>query len=240
MRILALNATARPKQTTSRLVKKALEGAASLGADTEIVLLKDLEINHCTNCLTCYKDHNSQIAPCALDDDMSQVLEKIKAADGIIFASPVHLGFVTSLMTVLFGRAVWRLCRPTGELLGLKGCPEPRLTDKARAVATIVSAGMVPAELRSYCDAGTPWMLDNGCLIANGSVVGDLYAAAHFPRELSDQEWSQALFLRELTQEQLSEAYNLGVAMVQALKEGRIKPFDPLAFLPQEPETPQT
>ena len=98
---------------------------------------------------------------------------------------------------------------------------------------------MVPAELRSYCDAGTPWMLDNGSLMVNGSVVGDLYAAAYFPRELSDQDWSRAYFLRELTEAQLLEAYNLGVEMVRALLEGRIKPYDPLAFLPQDPESPQ-
>lgn len=235
MKVIALNATYRARQTTSRLVQKALEGAASQGAATEMLLLKDLDIRYCTNCLTCYGDLEAQIGPCPLDDDMTMVLEKIKEADGLILASPVHNGFVTGLMTVFFERAIWRLCRPTGEILGLKGCPEPRLTEKARAVATIVSAGLVPAELRSYCDSGTPWMLETGALMANGSIVGDLYAAACFPRQLSDQEWPRAYFLRELTNAQLSEAYRLGVKMAQALQEGQVKPFDPLANLPQPP-----
>ncbi|MEW6660409.1 MAG: flavodoxin family protein [Thermodesulfobacteriota bacterium] len=233
MKILALNATSRPKQTTSRLVQQALEGAASQGAATEMVLLKNLDIRYCTNCLTCYQDLESQIAPCILEDDVRGVLEKIKEADGVIFASPVHCGFVTGLMTVFLQRAAWTLCRPTGELLGLKGCPQPRLTDKTRAVATIVSAGSIPPELRSYCDLGTPWMLDLGTLIANGSAVGDLYAAAFFPRELSGQDWQRAFLLRELTEGQLQEAFQLGVAMAQALKEGRVAPYDPLANLPQ-------
>ena len=237
MKVLALNATCRPKQTTSRLVQQALEGAASQGAATEMILLKDLDIRHCTNCLTCYQDLESQIAPCSIDDDMGSVLEKIKEADCIIFASPVHCGFVTGRMTVFFERAAWRLCRPTGEILGLKGCPEPRLTDKSRAVATIVSAGSIPAELRSYCDAGTPWMLENGSLMVNGSPIGDLYAAAYFPRELSDQDWQRAFLIRELTTEQLQEAYQLGVEMARAIKEGRVKPYDPLANLPQAPGT---
>jgi hypothetical protein len=163
------------------------------------------------------------------------VLEKIKEADGVIFASPVHCGFVTGLMTVFIERAAWTLCRPTGEILGLKGCPEPRLTDKARAVATIVSAGGIPPELRSYCDTGTPWLLDMGACIANGSAVGNLYAAALFPRELSGQDWQRTFLIRELTEGQLLEAYQLGVAMVQAIREGRVTPYDPLANLPQPP-----
>jgi multimeric flavodoxin WrbA len=236
MKVIALNATYRPKQTTSRLVEKALEGAASEGAATEMVLLKDFDIHYCTNCLTCYGDIEAQIAACSIDDDMTMLLEKVKEADGIILASPVHNGFVTGLMTVFFERAIWRLCRPTGELLGLKGCPEPRLTDKARALATIVSAGMVPAELRAYCDTGTPWMLETGSLMLNGSILGDLYAAAFFPRELSDQDWPRAYFLRELTEEQLLEAFQLGVEMVRAIKENRIKPYDPQAALPSNPE----
>ena len=40
MKILAINATYRPQQTTSRLTQAALEGAASQGAATEMVLLK--------------------------------------------------------------------------------------------------------------------------------------------------------------------------------------------------------
>jgi multimeric flavodoxin WrbA len=233
MKVIALNATYRAQQTTSRLAHQALEGAASQGAVTEMVMLKDLDIRYCTNCLTCYGEVESQIAPCSIDDDMTMVLEKIKDADGIFLASPVHNGFVTGLMTVFFERAIWRLCRPTGEIMGLKGCPEPRLTDKVRAVATIVSAGLVPQELRSYCDSGTPWMLETGSLMINGSPVGDLYAAAFFPRQLSDQEWPRAYFLRELTEEQLGEAYQLGVRLAMALKEGRVKAYDPLANLSQ-------
>ena len=44
MKILALNATYRPKQTTTRLTQKALEGAASVGAETEMTLLRDHDI----------------------------------------------------------------------------------------------------------------------------------------------------------------------------------------------------
>ncbi|MEW5913674.1 MAG: flavodoxin family protein [Thermodesulfobacteriota bacterium] len=232
MKVLAINATSRPKQTTSQLTQSALEGAASLGAQTEMILLKELDIQFCRNCLTCYKDLEADIAPCSIQDDVRGVLEKIKQADGLILASPVHSGFVTGLMTTFIERATFTMLRPTGQMLGMQGCPAPRLTDKARAVATIVSAGMIPPELRQYCDLGTPWLLEAGALIANGTPVGNMYACGLFPRPLQDEEWSRAFLLRELTPEQLQEAYGLGVKMAEALRDGLVKPYDPMAFLP--------
>ena len=239
MKVLAINATYRPGKTTSRLAAKALEGAASLGAATEMVHLKELDIGFCTNCLTCYQDREAQIADCVLKDDVRGVLEKIRDADGVIFASPVHNGFVTGLMTAFMERATWTTLRPTGELMGLKGCPEPRLTDKARAVATLVSAGMMPAELRQYCDTGSPWLMEAGVMICNGSPVGDMYAGAVFPRELSDDEWQRAYFFRELSEAQEREAFELGKTMAQAIASGQVGPYDPMAMMSMLEETPE-
>ncbi len=224
MKVLSLNGTYRPKQTTTRLAQRALDGAASLGADTEMVMLRDKNIQFCTNCLTCYKDLESEIAPCTIDDDVGEILQKVREADGIILASPVHCGFVTGLMTAFIERIVFRLCRPTGEIMGLKGCPEPRLTGKARAVATIVSAGGIPPELRAYCDLGTPWLKD-AAMFFNGECVGDMYAGAVFAKELKDKEWSRSFLFRELTEGQLQEAFDLGVKMVQAIQNQTVRPF---------------
>lgn len=226
MKVLALNGTYRPTKTTTRLAQRALDGAASLGADTEMVMLRDKNIQFCTNCLTCYKDLASEIAPCSIDDDVGEILEKIREADGIILASPVHCGFVTGLMTAFMERIAFRLCRPTGEFMGLKGLPEPRLTGKARAVSTIVSAGRIPTELRAYCDLATPWLKD-AAMFFNGECIGDIYAGAVFTKELQDEEWSRSFLFRELTEEQLQEAYNLGLKMAEAIKNKALRPYDP-------------
>ena len=83
MKILALNATYRPKQTTTRLTQSALEGAVSVGADTEMIMLGEKNIQFCKNCLTCYKDMESEIAPCTIEDDVGEILEKIREAEVI-------------------------------------------------------------------------------------------------------------------------------------------------------------
>lgn len=230
MKILALNATYRPTKTTTRLTQSALEGAVSVGVNTEMVMLRDKNIQFCKNCLTCYKDLESEIAPCTIDDDDGEILEKIRDADGIIMASPVHCGFVTGLMTAFVERIAFRLCRPTGEFMGLKGCPEPRLTGKARAVATIVSSGGMPIELREYCDIGTPWLKDTGVFF-NGECLGDIYAGAVFTKKLQDEEWSKSFLFRELTEEQLQEAFDLGVKMAEAIKSEKVRPYNPEIFM---------
>jgi len=231
MKILAINASYRREGTTTRLTEAALAGAAAEGADTEMILLTRKDIRYCTNCLTCYKDLTSPIAPCPLDDDVRGILEKIRDADGVLFTSPVHAGFVTALMAAFMERAAWPLSRPTGKLLGQGGCPEPRLTEKARAVATIVSAGCVLPENRQYCDLATPWLADAAMGICNGESVGDVYAAACFPREMTDEDWQRAFLLRELTDEQLAEARALGVKVARAVAAGTVRPYDPMRSL---------
>lgn len=226
MKVLAINGTYRKGQTTTRLASEALAGAAAQGAATEMVHLIDLDLGYCTNCLTCYKDQESEIADCVLDDDARPVLEKIREADGVIWASPLHNGFVTGLMTSFIERCTWTLNKPTAEMLGLKGCPEPRLRDKPRAVATIISAGMMPAELRQYCDTATPWLMEAAAMMCNGMPGQDMYASAVFDKELTDEEWRGAYFHRQLTEEQLAEARELGADMAKAIKAGQVQPYD--------------
>ncbi len=226
MKIIALNGTYRPGETTTRLAAKALEGAASAGAHTEMVVLKEHTIEFCRNCLACYQDLESEIAPCPIEDDVRPILEKIRDADGIILASPVHSGFVTGLMVSFLERASWTLLRPTGELLGLKGVPEPRLTGKARGFVVILSAGLIPTELRQYCDMGTPFLTEWASVALNGELVGDLYAGAFFTKSLSDEEWSKAHFFRQLTENQFQQAFDLGAKLAGAVRSGEIRRYD--------------
>jgi hypothetical protein len=141
------------------------------------------------------------------------------------------MGFVTGLMFVFMERAVFRLARPTGEAFGRKGCPEPRLTDKPRAIASIVTAGWVPDEMRQYCDKGTEWLKENVPMIFNGEFVIDQYAAAYYPKELNDDEWQKALLLRELTEKQQQEAFELGKTLATRISQGSVRPFDQAAAM---------
>lgn len=62
MKIMAINGSPRRAENTARLLHKALEGAASLGAETEYIDLYPLKYKGCLSCFYCKrkdKEHAS-------------------------------------------------------------------------------------------------------------------------------------------------------------------------------------
>jgi multimeric flavodoxin WrbA len=84
---------------TRQLTQFVLDGAAESGAETEIVDLCDLRITPCTACEGC-----SFNGICVFDDDMPLLVQRMKEADAIVFASPVYIDNVSGQMKVFFDR----------------------------------------------------------------------------------------------------------------------------------------
>ena len=53
MHVIAFNGSPRKKGATATLLRKALEGAASEGAETELIHLDDMSIWGCRACFSC-------------------------------------------------------------------------------------------------------------------------------------------------------------------------------------------
>lgn len=77
---------------TGILLKKALEGAASQGAETEFIHLYDLNYKGCTSCFACKMKDGKSYGKCAVRDELTPILRKIEESDGIILSSPVYFG----------------------------------------------------------------------------------------------------------------------------------------------------
>ena len=224
MKILVLNGTYRPDGTTTELIRSFMEGAKTNGAEVEMIVLRDRTIGYCTNCLKCYGFAAEGIAPCSLKDAMDELIPKIVAADGVLFASPVHNGFVTGLMTVFWERLSWRVARQGEAFLNCMSI-KTRISDKVRALGSIASAGGMPERLRRSCDDGTPWLKSNAALLLHGQWIGDIYAGADLERmPESSQDWRRIFFLRRLSTRQRQRAYALGVQMAKAIQSGNLKP----------------
>ena len=176
MHILAILGTYRKGRTIDTLVDKAVEGAAARGATVEKIHLIDKHIEYCKNCMACAKDEQSPVARCPIDDDMQELLPKMDAADGYIFATPVNMGQVTAVMKTFLERTCWTLGVP-GHYYFLKGCPVPRTSRQKRAIV-IVSAGLIPPWLRWFCDDATKLIKSMCTSSYNAKVVGHLYAGA--------------------------------------------------------------
>nr|WP_319377449.1 flavodoxin family protein [uncultured Methanoregula sp.] len=100
MKILAIHGSPRTlRSTTRQLANLVLEGAAEAGAETELIDLCDLKITPCTACEGC-----SFNGICVYEDDMPALVERMKEADGILFASPVYIDNVSGQMKIFFDR----------------------------------------------------------------------------------------------------------------------------------------
>ena len=87
MKIVAIHGSPRTiRSTTRKLAGLVLEGAAEAGAETEMIDLCDFRDTPCTACEGC-----SFNGICVYEDDIPAIVERLKEADGIVFASPVYI-----------------------------------------------------------------------------------------------------------------------------------------------------
>ena len=80
---------------TTFMVKHFCRGAESAGADIEYIKLKDMKINPCTGCFTCWTKTPGE---CIFKDDMTDLRLKSRKADLVVFASPLYIFSVTGIM----------------------------------------------------------------------------------------------------------------------------------------------
>lgn len=98
MKVLAINGSPRKKWNTAMLLKKSLEGAASLGAATELIHLYDLNFKGCVSCFGCKTIGGASYGRCAHHDDLSPILAKLPETDVLLLGSPIYFGAVTGEM----------------------------------------------------------------------------------------------------------------------------------------------
>jgi multimeric flavodoxin WrbA len=103
-RVIAINGSPRKNANTATLLQKALDGAASVGAETELIHLIDLRYQGCISCFACKRKGTRFIGSCALRDDLTPVLEKAKHSSAVILGSPIYLADVTALMRAFIER----------------------------------------------------------------------------------------------------------------------------------------
>ena len=93
MYVMAFNGSPRKKKwNTVTLLQNVLKGANSAGAETELVQLYDLNFSGCISCFSCKKLNRKEDGVCAVKDELTPVLDRIKAADALIIGTPLYWG----------------------------------------------------------------------------------------------------------------------------------------------------
>ena len=107
MYVLAFNGSPRKEWNTATLLKKALEGAASQGAETQLVHLYDLDFKGCRSCFSCKTKDSKSYGKCAVKDDLAPILKNIEEAYAIILGSPIYYASVSGVMRSFMERLLF-------------------------------------------------------------------------------------------------------------------------------------
>lgn len=104
MKILMLSGSRNPEGQTARAANGILAGVKQAGGDVESIFLPELEIERCRQCEANGWGLCKEKGRCVIDDDLSGILEKIQAADVIVFANPVYFGDLSESMRAFLSR----------------------------------------------------------------------------------------------------------------------------------------
>lgn len=104
MKLLAINGSPRKNRNTAALLQKIVEGAASKGAESELIHLRDLKFTGCISCFECKKVGGRSYGRCAVADGLTETLGKAGAADVLALGSPFYFGVETAYMRAFMER----------------------------------------------------------------------------------------------------------------------------------------
>lgn len=98
MKIFAICASPR-NNTTEYVLKNALSQLEDDGFECEMFTCRAKDIKPCMHCDYCLENEK-----CIIDDDMADVYKGLQEADGIILATPVQSGGISSNLSAIMDR----------------------------------------------------------------------------------------------------------------------------------------
>ncbi|WP_095170717.1 MULTISPECIES: flavodoxin family protein [Blautia] len=102
--ILILSGSPRKGGNSDLLCDEFLRGAQESGNKVEKIFLRNKKIGYCNACYYCKKSGGK----CTIQDDMSEILDKMQAADVIVLANPVYFYSIDAQMKAVIDRSVAR------------------------------------------------------------------------------------------------------------------------------------
>ena len=137
MRVLAFNSSPRKeKGVTDIVLRRFLKGAEDAGAGVELVYLADKRIEDCRGCFTCW--FKTPGKGC-INDDMEELLGKMRGADALVYATPLYTCSMNGIMKRFLDRML-----PTAEPYqeyeeGV--CRHPRRSERKPRMVLVSVAG---------------------------------------------------------------------------------------------------
>ena len=104
MKAIVLLGSRNPKGQTARAAEAFAQGMSAVNASCESFFLPTLKIERCRQC-----DENGwgscrEKGRCVVEDDFAGIVEKIRAADAAVFATPVYFSDLSECMKAFLDR----------------------------------------------------------------------------------------------------------------------------------------
>jgi|DewCreStandDraft_5_1066085.scaffolds.fasta_scaffold46888_1 NAD(P)H-dependent FMN reductase len=139
MKILIISGSRNPEGRTALLIKSLQKGISTAGGESECLFLPQMKIERCRQCNSdgwgiCRSEHR-----CIIEDDFAGVVEKIKAADLVVFATPVYFADLSESLRSFLDRL-----RRTRFVLGnpaARGMPFTPAADSTPAIGICYAGG---------------------------------------------------------------------------------------------------
>ena len=109
-KILLISASPRRCGNSDLLCDEFKRGAQDAGHEAEKVFLRDKNVDFCLGCNVCQRN-----VTCVQKDDTAEILEKMVAADTLVFATPVYFYTMDAQLKTLIDRSVSRFREMIGK-----------------------------------------------------------------------------------------------------------------------------
>lgn len=207
MRILGFLGSPHVNGRSAKLLKKALEGAASTGAEVKEFDLVKMNIKYCTGCGACWMSKPElKIGKCALKDDVPGIFEEYIEADGYIYASPVYDLYITALMKTFLERKIMLTYRPKEAIAKL---PDSRCPANFTKKASIIVTGNCADEYREVMGDPCFEAYQGHLMIEQIDTVDQMYCGG--VEVLTEEDFSK----------KLDEACQMGIRIVEEINKSR-------------------
>ena len=101
MKILGISCSPRKDGNTVTMLDRALKAAQGDGAEVELYSVSDKNLQPCDRCWGC-----RDTGKCHIQDDMQELQDRMVAADGIIFGTPIYFYGMTAQAKTVMDRTI--------------------------------------------------------------------------------------------------------------------------------------
>ena len=98
-KVLIISTSLRGGSNSDILAKECERGALEAGCEVGYLSLKGKEIKYCIGCLSCQRT-----GACVIKDDVQDIMEKVKNAETIVWATPIYYYEMSGQMKTLIDR----------------------------------------------------------------------------------------------------------------------------------------